>query len=50
MYFHFHPFAPAFERGHPRLFNRLGVAMERLCETPIGALQASAFVAAFVKE
>jgi len=46
-YFHFHPFPPIFEQVNPVLYNTLGVAMEALDETPIGACMASAFVAAF---
>ena len=50
LYFHFHPFPPGFERQNPQVFNRLGVAMESLDDSPVGALMASAFVGAFVKE
>ncbi|MGF1632305.1 MAG: class I SAM-dependent methyltransferase [Phycisphaerae bacterium] len=50
LYFHFHPFPPGFEKSHPRLYNRLAVAMEALTETSVGALMASAFVGAFVAE
>ena len=46
-YFHFHPFPPAFEPAGPTLFNSLGLAMESLGSTPIGALMASAFLCVF---
>jgi ubiquinone/menaquinone biosynthesis C-methylase UbiE len=46
-YFHFHPFPPAFESSGPALFNTLGLAMETLGATPIGALMASAFLCVF---
>jgi len=46
-YFHFHPFPPAFESAGPVLFNTLGLAMESLGATPVGALMASAFLCVF---
>src|SRR5205823_12103559 len=46
-YFHFHPFPPAFEPAGPTLFNSLGLAMESLGSSPIGALMASAFLCVF---
>lgn len=49
LYFHFHPFPPMFEKPDAQTFNRLGLAMETLDQTPIGALMASAFVAAFTR-
>jgi ubiquinone/menaquinone biosynthesis C-methylase UbiE len=47
LYFHFHPFPPGYEAADAQVFNRLGIAMEALDQTPIGAMMASAFVAAF---
>ena len=46
-YFHFHPFPPIFQDCNPEFFNGLGLAMETLCDTPIGASMASGFVGAF---
>ncbi len=46
-YLHFHPFPPVFEQANPEVFNRLGLIMEALDETPIGCIMASAFIAAF---
>jgi ubiquinone/menaquinone biosynthesis C-methylase UbiE len=48
-YFHFHPFPPYYEKVNPQAFNALGVAMECLDQTGIGALMASGFVAAIKK-
>ena len=47
LYFHFHPFPPAFEKYDPQTYNRLALAMEVLDDTPIGAAMASGFVCAF---
>jgi ubiquinone/menaquinone biosynthesis C-methylase UbiE len=49
LYFHFHPFPPAFEKAEEQVYNRLGLAMETLDQTPIGAAMASAFVAVFTQ-
>jgi len=45
IYYHCHPFAPRYESGFPQLFNKLGIMMQPLGYTHIGALICSAFVA-----
>jgi ubiquinone/menaquinone biosynthesis C-methylase UbiE len=48
-YYHFHPFPPVFEKIMPQFFNWLGYMFEPLGNTPIGFLQASAFLAVLRK-
>jgi len=47
IYYHFHPFLPAFEKHFPILFNSIGLAMQPLGYTPLGASTCSSFVAVF---
>ncbi len=46
-YLHFHPFPPAIEQAKPTVFNVLGLAMEKLDDTPIGCVMASVFMTVF---
>lgn len=45
VYWHIHPFPPAFERHFPRIFNKLSLLMAPLGHTPLGASMGSSFLA-----
>ena len=45
IYYHCHPFAPKYESEFTQLFNKLGIMMQPLGYTPLGALICSSFVA-----
>lgn len=49
VYFHLHPFPPIFEKQFPVLFNTIGLAMQPLGYTPLGATLSSSFVGIFRK-
>jgi len=44
LFFHFHPFPPAVVRKFPVLGVAMGLAMEPLRETVLGAMLASGFI------
>ena len=48
-FLHFHPFPPRFEAEAPIIFRRLGLALDTLGDTPIGAVMSSCFLAGFEK-
>ncbi|MDC0239193.1 class I SAM-dependent methyltransferase [Candidatus Thioglobus sp.] len=49
VYYHCHPFAPRYGIEFPQLFNKIGVLMQPLGYTPIGAIIGSAFVSKIEK-
>jgi hypothetical protein len=48
-FYHAHIFPPAFGRGCPHLYNSIGIKMQPLAKSSIGALICSAFIAEVVK-
>jgi len=44
IYYHFHPFPPRYRKNFPALYDALGVMMQPLGYTPVGALMCSAYV------
>jgi len=44
IYYHCHPFPPRYRESSPELFDRLGVLMQPLGYTPLGAVICSAYV------
>ena len=49
VYFHLHPFPPRYEKQFPVLFNTMGIAMQPLGYTELGATISSSFVGIFKK-
>ena len=49
VYYHAHPFAPKFGNGFTQLFNTIGILMQPLGYTPVGAILCSAFIARIEK-
>jgi len=49
VYYHCHPFAPRYGVEFPQIFNKIGVLMQPLGYTPIGAVICSAFVSKLEK-
>jgi hypothetical protein len=49
VYYHCHPFAPRYGIEFPQIFNKIGVLMQPLGYTPIGAIICSAFVSKIEK-
>ena len=44
IYYHFHPFPPRYRKDFPMLYDELGIMMQPLGYTPVGALMCSAYV------
>lgn len=49
VYYHFHPFLPAYEGPVGTLFNKLAVLMQPLGDTPLAATLCSSFIAVYRK-
>jgi len=45
VYYHCHPYLPRFEKAFPAMYNKIGLLMQPLGYTPLGATICSAFVA-----
>ena len=50
IYYHPHPFMPAYEKQFPEIFNRIAMHMAPLGYTPLGSSLCSSFVAIIEKE
>jgi len=49
VYWHTHPFPPAYGKDFPRIFNKISYLMNPLGRTPLGAWMCSSFIAVFRK-
>ncbi len=50
VYWHAHPYPPAFEKSFPKIYNKLSFLMAPLGRTPLGAWMCSSFVAVLQKK
>jgi 2-polyprenyl-3-methyl-5-hydroxy-6-metoxy-1,4-benzoquinol methylase len=50
VYYHMHPFIPAYEKEFPRIYNKLAFLLSPIGYTSLGAVHGSAFIGVFKKK